>query len=155
MKRISYITSDFETWKSEFNFKHSVVVRFSETDMFGHMNNTVPFTYFEEARIQFLYHIGMREKWFGSANSCIPVVADLQCDFIRQVYFEQKLNIYVKVNQIGRSSIDLHYLALNEQNEPCFVGRGTLVQISKETGKSVPWTSEDKGKLSQTLPVID
>lgn len=147
MKKIDYITPDYETWKSGFFFKHWVIVRFNETDMFGHMNNTVPFTYFEEARIQFLNHAGMRKKWFGESSHCIPVVADLQCDFIRQVYFEQQLNIYVKLHQIGRSSIDLHYLATNEQEEPCFVGRGTLVQISKETGKSVPWSLEDKEML--------
>ncbi|WP_369678806.1 acyl-CoA thioesterase [Planococcus faecalis] len=31
-----------------------VQVRFSETDMFGHVNNTVPIAYFEFARIEFM-----------------------------------------------------------------------------------------------------
>lgn len=52
MSRISYI-HDFNEWKKEFSFYQEVKVRFSETDMFGHLNNTVPFVYFEQARIAF------------------------------------------------------------------------------------------------------
>ena len=52
-------------WREEFSFKVPVKVRFSETDMFGHVNNTVPFTYFEEARMEFLKSIGLMEIWEG------------------------------------------------------------------------------------------
>lgn len=34
-----------------FSFYNPVKVRFGEVDMFGHVNNVVAFTYFEEARI--------------------------------------------------------------------------------------------------------
>ena len=50
MKRISYI-EDFEQWENGFSFYNPVKVRFGEVDMFGHVNNVVAFTYFEEARI--------------------------------------------------------------------------------------------------------
>jgi acyl-CoA thioester hydrolase len=36
----------------------------------------------------------------------------------------------------------------NEQKEVVLTGRGTMVQISKETGKSVPWNEEMKRCLS-------
>ena len=41
--KASYI-EDTQTWASEFTFSVQVPVRFSETDMFGHVNNTVVFT---------------------------------------------------------------------------------------------------------------
>jgi len=44
MKKISYI-DNFEQWAAEFDFFIPIKVRFSETDMFGHLNNTVPFIY--------------------------------------------------------------------------------------------------------------
>ena len=62
MSRISYI-DNMEEWASSFQFKHPVKVRFSETDMFGHVNNTVPFTYFEEARIEYFKSIGFMQNW--------------------------------------------------------------------------------------------
>ncbi|MBS4173744.1 thioesterase family protein [Bacillus sp. FJAT-49736] len=148
MKKISYI-EDFSAWKNEFSFSHFIKVRFSETDMFGHLNNTVPFTYFEEARIEFLHYKGFMKDWVTNNKNAIPVVADLQCDFLQPVFFGDTLKLFVKANQVGNSSVDLHYLAINQKEEVCLVGRGAMVQMSTITGKGVPWEEEEKLKLLQ------
>ena len=57
-------------------------------------------------------------------------------------------DVFVKAYRIGRSSVDLHYMIQNKQKEVVLTGRGTMVQISKETGKSVPWDEEMKRCLS-------
>lgn len=139
--KASYI-ENFDTWSSNFTFSTQVRVRFSETDMYGHLNNTVPFVYFEMARIEYLKHLKF-DGWQDQNSVKIPVVADLQCDFLQQVFFDELLTISVKVAKIGSSSIDIHYLAVNEAEKPVFVGRGTIVQINKLTGKSEKWTEED------------
>ena len=132
----------YDTWANEFTFSTDVRVRFSETDMYGHLNNTVPFTYFELARIEYLKHLNFK-SWANPTNN-ILVVADLQCDFLQQVLFDELLSIYVKPEKIGNSSVDLHYLAKNEKGIPVFVGRGTVVQIDKNTGKAAPWSEEER-----------
>lgn len=147
MNNISYI-EDMDHWKESFSFKQEIKVRFSETDMFGHLNNTVPFVYFEQIRTEFFHHIGFMQKWTSEHERTIPVVADLQCDYVKQVYFGNVLSVFVKAHRIGRSSVDLHYMIQNEQREVVLTGRGTMVQISKETGKSVPWNEEMKKCLS-------
>jgi acyl-CoA thioester hydrolase len=141
--RVKYI-ENIEQWASEFSFYSEVKVRFSETDMYGHLNNTVPFIYFEQARIDYLNATGIMKDWNQSEGASIIVVADLQCDFLRQAYFNDRLRIFVKTASVGSSSIDIHYLAKNDQDEPVFVGRGALVQINPKTGKSIPLTEEDK-----------
>ncbi|BBP91364.1 hypothetical protein BsIDN1_49820 [Bacillus safensis] len=55
MRLPSYIEEPFEEWRASFRFYVETTVRFSETDMFGHMNNVTPFVYFEEARIAFFF----------------------------------------------------------------------------------------------------
>lgn len=154
MSKIAYI-DHFDSWEREFSFYYAVKVRFSETDLFGHMNNTIPFTYFEQARIEFFKHAGFMHNWMGEDSEAIPVVADLQCDFLKQVLFDEELRIYVKVKSIGRTSIDIHYLAKNANNEKRFVGRGTIVQMCKRTSKGKPWSNEMKERLiaCQTLSV--
>lgn len=149
VKKIDYI-GQFETWEKGFEFYNSVKVRFSETDMFGHLNNTVPFTYFEEARIAYFSHLGMMKDWLDDDFETIIVVADLQCDFLQQVFFNEKLKVYVKANSVGNSSVDIHYMVKKEDNTVCFVGRGTIVQISKITGKGVPWKEEIKSAFLET-----
>lgn len=140
--KANYI-EDFEEWKKGFFFSAPVQVRFSETDMFGHVNNTVPIAYFEFARIEFLKELGLMQRWLEAGNELFPVVADMQVDFVRQVFFDEKLAVQVKIARIGTSSVDIHYWAVNEKGETCFTGRGAMVQISKNTGKGHPWTEHD------------
>ncbi|MET3574604.1 acyl-CoA thioesterase [Bhargavaea ullalensis] len=135
---------DFDEWKAGFRFSTPVTVRFSETDMYGHLNNTVNFAYFEYARIEYLKHIGLMNDWLDPDGENIPVVADLQCDYLKQVFFDQAIDIHVKAAKLGGSSVDIHYLATDKKGEALFTGRGTMVQISRKTGKSAPWTEADR-----------
>jgi acyl-CoA thioester hydrolase len=143
MKKLAYI-EDLNHWMNEFSFSHPLKVRFSETDMFGHMNNTVPFVYFEEARIEFFKSLGFMQEWTCPSSTTIPVVADLQCDFLQQVYFGEELKICVKANDVGTSSVELHYLGRRGNGEPCFVGRGRIVQLNKRSGKGEAWSEEQR-----------
>ncbi|ALS79018.1 acyl-CoA thioesterase [Planococcus sp. ANT_H30] len=134
---------NLEEWKQEFIFSAPVQVRFSETDMFGHVNNTVPIAYFEFARIEFMKEMGLMQRWLKTGNELFPVVADMQVDFVQQVFFDEKLKVYVKIARIGTSSVDVHYWTVNEKEETCFTGRGAIVQISKHTGKGHPWSDQE------------
>lgn len=145
--RISYI-EDMEQWMEDFTFSVPVSVRFSETDMYGHLNNTVPLTYFEYARIEYLKTAGHMVDWLNPKGTTIPVVADLQCDYMKQVFFDEKLSIFVKAAKIGNSSVDIHYMAKNSKDELVFTGRGSIVQINRKTGKAVPWKEEEKTGFS-------
>jgi len=135
---------ELSTWVAEFKFSVPVSVRFSETDMYGHLNNTIPFIYFEHARIEFLKEIKLMNNWLDPKGEKFPVVANLQCDFVKQVFFDEKLEIFVKAGTVGNSSVDIHYMAKNGKNDIVFTGRGTMVQISRQTGKGVPWSEEEK-----------
>ncbi|WP_280769831.1 acyl-CoA thioesterase [Salipaludibacillus daqingensis] len=130
---------DLEEWTKEFSYFYPITVRFSETDAFGHLNNTTSFVYFEHARIQYFKEIGLMQQWMSQKGSTIPVTADLHCDYMNQVFFDEALTIGIKVADIGRSSVEIQYVVLNEKEEVCMTGRGRIVQIDKKTGKSKAW----------------
>ncbi|WDV05810.1 acyl-CoA thioesterase [Lysinibacillus irui] len=139
---------NLQEWQKDFSFYSEVHVRFSETDMYGHMNNTVSFTYFEQARIDYFRHLGiLMPSAVDEGVKAIPIVADLQCDYVKQVFFDDVLRIYTKIANVGNSSMDIHYLAKNQKNEICFTGRGTIVQMDPRTGKSVPISEEERAHL--------
>jgi acyl-CoA thioester hydrolase len=152
MSKISYI-EDMEEWAASFSCKHQVKVRFSEIDMFGHLNNTVPFTYFEEARIEFFNRVFSSQNWIGDNSDTIPVVADIQCDFLKQIFFNEKIDVYVKADKVGNTSVDLHYMGVIEDGSIGFTGRGTVVQISKKTGRPIPWSEEKKQLMTQPAEI--
>ncbi len=146
MKVPAYIT-DIQNWQKSFQYSTSINVRFCETDAFGHLNNTNAFVYFEEARTNFFKSLGFMQKWTNAEHESMIVVADLQCDFLQQIKFDEKLKVQVKVHQLGRSSADLHYAVHNEDGMLCLTGRGAVVQISKESGKSLAWDEEMRESL--------
>lgn len=143
MKQISYI-KDIEEWRKGFSFYIPIKIRFSETDMFGHVNNVSPFIYFEEARIDYLKSRGL----FGDLNEeGMPIVSDLQCDYHRQIFLNNELKLYVKTNTVGNTSFDLHYMAINEKDEICLTGRGRMVNVNVKTGKPIELSQQMKDKF--------
>lgn len=142
---------DIALWERDFQFYSEVSVRFSETDMYGHLNNTVTFAYFEYARIEYFKHIQLMNDWLNPKGEKIPVVADLQCDYVKQVFFDELLRIYVKANSVGTSSVDIHYMAKNEKGEIVFTGRGSIVQIDKKTGRSAKWSDEEREVFQKSI----
>lgn len=139
MKHISYI-EDFKSWKEEFTFFIDISIRFSETDMFGHVNNVSPFIYFEEARTEYMKEKGLFTDLKNPTS--VPVVADLQCDYHQQIYFGEKIKMYVKPNTIGKTSLDFHYMAINEAGAVCLTGRGRIVNVDPKTGSPTPLPKE-------------
>ncbi|PYZ93681.1 hypothetical protein CR194_11030 [Salipaludibacillus keqinensis] len=138
MRLPSYI-DQVDRWRNEFQYIYPVTVRFSETDAFGHLNNTNAFVFFEHARIQFFKESGLMQHWMSHDGETIPVTADLQCDYMKQIFFDEQLEIGLKVVEIGNSSVEIHYMITNETKELCMSGRGRIVQVSKKTGKSTVW----------------
>lgn len=146
MRLPNYI-ENLDEWKSEFSFSTDIKIRFSETDMFGHVNNVSPFIYFEEARTDYFNSL---EYSLDDSSGSIPIVADLQCDYHKELYFGDKLKIYVKVATAGTSSIDIHYLGVNEKEEICLTGRGALVNVNPATKKAAPLSEELKQKMLES-----
>lgn len=132
---------DFEKWQKEFTFYEDIDVRFSETDMLGHLNNSVPFIYFESARMKFMAQSKLFADFMDAENTIVPVVADIQCDFLGQIFFGETVRVYTKYTRIGNSSVEIHYMGV-VNDEIRLTGRGTVVQMDSTTGRSSKWTSE-------------
>lgn len=134
----SYI-QDFEAWQKEFTFSIDIEVRFSETDLFGHLNNTVPFIYFEQARIALMKEYELVGANLSPDSPIVPVVADLQCDFLKQIFFGETIQMFAKFAKLGSSSVDIHYMGV-VNGEVRLTGRGTLVQMNAHTGRAEKWS---------------
>lgn len=148
MKSVSYI-EDPVAWRAAFSFSVPIKIRFSETDMLGHVNNVSPFIYFEEGRIEFLKSIGFWQE-FEQENGVIPVAADMQCDYHSQMFFGDAVRLYVKVAYIGTTSLDIHYMIVKDQEEITVTGRGRLVCVDIKTGKPQHLSTAAKEKLHES-----
>lgn len=141
---------DVQTWLADFHYFEDIKVRFCETDLFGHVNNTVPFIYFEQVRASFMEQSGLMEREVEPGVVGMPVIASLHCDYVQQAYYNDKLSVGVKIARVGRSSIDMHYVALNG-DEIIFTGTSIIVQMNKNTGKSIAFNNEQLESLAVTV----
>ncbi|ARI76474.1 acyl-CoA thioesterase [Halobacillus mangrovi] len=115
--------------------KHEVPVsvRFCETDMAGHVNNTSYFIYLEEARGKFFEEvIPNHSSSFGRF-----IIASTTCDFVSQAYFGQSLTISSWVSNIGNKSFRFgHRIEAEDTGNVIAEAEATIVHFNYETQKS-------------------
>lgn len=79
-------------------------VRFSDVDVYGHVNNVKYFEYYQEARLAYISELGRQE---GSDRFTI-VLARMNVDYRRPILFRpEPYQIETTVSRVGRSSFDL------------------------------------------------
>lgn len=122
-----------------------IKVRFSETDLLGHVNNASYFVYLEEARIDFLREVlPEKKKTF--------VVVSVKCDFIRQAYFGQRLIIHTSIVEIGNTSFTLiHEIKDKESGQLIAKGQSVVVHYNFEKQKSEPLTPNMRERLLEQM----
>lgn len=117
--------------------------RFSDFDMYGHVNSAVYFSYFEYARI-----VALSEMFEKFTEDIWFVVAKQSCDYLEPILFKDSINVDLKITKISKSSFDIEYITKNDYK--IFAkGLTTLVAIDKNTKKSTPLTLDIQNYLSK------
>ncbi len=99
-------------------------VLWGELDALGHVNNTVYFRYFEEARIELLKAIGLP----ASAEASIgPILAATSCRFIRPLGHPDTITCTASVGRIGRTSFVVEYAVVSEAVGEAATGDSAVV----------------------------
>jgi acyl-CoA thioester hydrolase len=90
-------------------------VQWGDQDLFGHVNNTVYFRWFETARVEYLNRLGL-VRMHGQLETG-PILAHAACNFRRQLQFPDTVRIGTRVSRIGKTSMTLdHALWSTSQN---------------------------------------
>lgn len=135
MNKAAFVQPDPQSWMDQFHFSIPIKVRYSETDLIGHVNNVSYFMYFEQGRIEYFENLTLTEDLFS--DKAVSVVASQECQYLAPIYLKDPLKLHVRVARMGRSSLDLEY-ALIVHDQLKAAGRGTIVLIDTKSGKSTP-----------------
>lgn len=89
-----------------------VTIRFSDTDMLGHINNVAIAAYFEAARCELFYEL-MREGGLaqrGGEGARIDfVLARVAIDFKREFFYPGSVEVGARFTRLGNRSITTGY----------------------------------------------
>jgi acyl-CoA thioester hydrolase len=116
------------------DYRHRVIetVRFSETDMLGHVNNTVFGIYFEIGRSAFLSKIGFYKQVEVSV-----VIVKTEIHFKGMIFWPGQVEIGTRVTETGRSSFSVEQILVQEDR---VVGGSisAMVVIDPATSRATP-----------------
>lgn len=129
-----------------------VPIRWGDMDAMGHVNNTLYLRYMESARIQLMEDSGFAVNPVGEGF----VIANIFCNFIRQLEYPGDVLVKSYVGTIGRSSFDMYHELLRTDDTSATVyanGGATLVWLDFPQQKSQPmpqglrkWLTGDQGQ---------
>lgn len=113
-----------------------IPVRWGDMDFYGHVNNTVYFRYFEQARVEWLEEMAFR---VGPDVPTGPVIINASCTFLIPVNYPATVVAKLYAGQPGRSSVMTWYELYVEGDERLYAeGAAKVVWMDIATGKSVP-----------------
>ncbi len=122
-------------------------VRFSDVDVFGHVNNVKYFEYYQEARLAFLASLGRRIDEPGEGL----VVARLDVDYRRPLLFRpEPYVVETWVSRIGTSSFGLAS-EIVDADEVYSRASAVMVAFDPRAQRSRPLTAEERTRLEAVL----
>lgn len=111
-------------------------MRWGDMDALGHMNNTLYFRYFEQARISWFDAIGADYTKLPEG----PVLANVSCRFIVPAVYPLDLEITLVAGAAGRSSFKL-WSDMRDTTQPQRIyaqAEAVMVWIDLKEGRSRP-----------------
>ena len=115
-------------------FVAEVTVRWGDMDAFQHVNNAAYLTYLEEARLQWMQHVG---DWHSETSA--PVLAASELNYRRPITWPTRLHVELRCERIGTSSMTVQHRLVDadDANRLFSDGRVVLVWMDPASGKSV------------------
>jgi acyl-CoA thioester hydrolase len=145
------MTADGDRSLTRSHFDHVVraTTRWSDNDMYGHLNNAVYYELFDSAINGWLI------TGAGVDVMALPqlgVVAESGCRFFRELEYPHALDVGVRVERLGRSSITYALgLFAADAEEVAALGHWVHVYIDRTSRSSVPIPAAVRELLERAL----
>jgi acyl-CoA thioester hydrolase len=120
-----------------YRYFHPIEVRYGDLDPQGHVNNARYLTYFEQARIGYIRHLGLWKE--GSFLELGIILASTSLSFLAPVKFGQMVEAGARVCRLGNKSMTMEYCLQDSQiGQALCTGTSVLVTYDYRSGESIP-----------------
>ena len=125
-------------------FRHTfpVQVRWSDMDSLGHVNNARFLTYIEDARLNYIQTLGLRDQRPDRPGL---IIARIAIDFRQPLFAGDEVILYSRCSRLGRSSFDMEqWIMRRKQDEDQIIAQAsaTVVVYDYAASKSAPISDE-------------
>jgi acyl-CoA thioester hydrolase len=125
----------------EITFKHSLPlqIRFNDVDKFGHVNNTVYFSFYDLGKTEYFASVCPNVNWEKDAI----MVVHIEVDFMAQVFASDQITVQTAVTEIGTKSFRLAQRLIDKHSgEVKCICNSIMVAFDLEQRASKPLSKE-------------
>jgi len=127
------MTRTIPVQRGEMAIFEPVSLRWNDVDLYGHVNNAVYFQLFDSAMCKWMRRI----RLIDGERSNIFVTASNSCEYLREVLFEDDVEVGFGIDRVGNSSVR-YRIALFRMKDPDVLAQGNLVQVSVDRATRRP-----------------
>lgn len=122
--------------RREFPTLRTITTRWEDEDIYGHVNNVVYYSFFDTAVNGYLIEASGTDI---RTLDAVGLVAETQCEFLRELRFPGDVQAGISVDKLGTSSIVYRIgLFQGDSDEPAAIGRFVHVYVDGTTRSVVP-----------------
>mgnify|MGYP000896080580 CR=1 FL=1 len=134
--------------REAFRWFTGITLRWNDIDIFGHVNNARYYEFFDSAVLGFLHE---RDPGLGRGGAAM-VVAENGCRFHREIVFTDRLEMGLRVERIGTSSVRYGLAAfVNGGAEAAADGHFVHVFVDPATRRPAPFSPPVRRHLETIL----
>ena len=112
---------------------YKIHVRLVDLDINKHVNNSVYFTYMEEARTQLLYE----QYHYCESKGIAFVVAETSCKYKRSITYGDSVLVEILITDIKSVSFNVFYTLKNDQGKIYAEGTTRIACLDEKTLRPV------------------
>ncbi len=135
--------------RAEYKLFRSLSTRWSDVDIYGHVNNVVYLSYFDTAINGWYLDAEMLKM--GQSDQVFLVV-ETGAQYFAEIKFPDTVHVAIRVLRLGSSSVTYDIaLFTNDNDLACARGRYTHVLVDESTRKPVPIQGHSRACLEEHL----
>ena len=138
-----------DTRRAGYRYFQPVTTRWSDNDLYGHVNNVTYYSYFDSVANHYLIEQGGLDIHRGAV---IGVVASSGCTYLSPVAYPQPLEAGLRVDRLGNSSVTWGIAVFADGADQASAhGSFVHVFVDRESGRPVPIPAPIRDALERIL----
>lgn len=131
---------------SDYPFQSSISLRWSDNDVYGHVNNVKYYSFFDTAVNCYLIE---KAALNIHHDEVVGFVVASSCEYLKPISYPSTITVGVAVAKLGRSSVQYQLGVFDQDKVLCANGSFTHVFVDKNNNKSVEIPSAVRLALEQ------
>ncbi|MGH8729422.1 MAG: acyl-CoA thioesterase [Burkholderiales bacterium] len=135
--------------RTEYPHFLAIPTRWTDNDIYGHVNNALYYTFFDTAINQYLIAEGGLDI---AAGSVVGFAAESHCQYLQPLAFPEGIEVGLRVGKLGNASVR-YELAIFKRSETLAAATGYFVHVfvDRKTRRAVPIPSTIRAALERLV----